>query len=56
MNQTTTEKHSIKSAKEFLADYGDMDQDNGRHPTRVFKKNISEKLESIEYERYCDGH
>jgi hypothetical protein len=51
MNQIATEKHSIKPAKASLADYGDIDQDNGRHPTRVFKKNISEKLESIEYEQ-----
>jgi integrase/recombinase XerD len=50
MNQIATEKHSIKPAKESLADYGDIDQDNGRDPTRVFKKNISEKLESSEYE------
>ena len=51
MNQIAIEKHSIKPAKESLADYGDIDQDNGRHPTRVFKKNISEKLESTEYEQ-----
>ena len=51
MNQIATEKHSIKPAKESLADYGDIDQDKGRHPTRVFKKNISEKLESTEYEQ-----
>jgi len=51
MNQIATEKHSIKPAKESLADYGDIDQDNGHHPTRVFKKNISEKLESTEYEQ-----
>ena len=51
MNQIATEKHSIKPAKESLADYGDIDQDDGRHPTRVFKKNISEKLESTEYEQ-----
>jgi site-specific recombinase XerC len=49
MNQIATEKHSIKPAKESLADYGDIDQDDGRHTTRVFKKNISEKLESTEY-------
>jgi len=51
MNEIATEKHSIKPAKESLADYGDIDQDDGRHPTRVFKKNISEKLESTEYEQ-----
>jgi hypothetical protein len=54
MNQITAEKHSIKSVKESLADYGDIDQDEGRHPTRVFKKSISEKLESTfnsEYEQ-----
>jgi len=38
MDQIATEKHSIKPAKESLADYGDIDQDEGRHPTRVFKK------------------
>jgi integrase/recombinase XerD len=51
MNQTVTEKHSIKPSKEALADYGDIDQDKGRHPTRVFKKNISEKVESTEHEQ-----
>jgi integrase/recombinase XerD len=51
MNQIATEEHSIKPAKESLADYGDIDQAEGRHPTRVFKKNISEKLESTEYEQ-----
>jgi site-specific recombinase XerD len=51
MDQIATEKHSIKPAKESLADYGDIDQDEGRHPTRVFKKNISEKLERTEYEQ-----
>ena len=51
MNQIATEKHSIKPAKESLADYGNIDQDKGHHPTRVFKKSISEKLESTEYEQ-----
>lgn len=54
MNQIAAEKRSIKPVKESLADYGDVDQDDGRHPTRVFKKNISEKLEStfsFEYEQ-----
>src|SRR5208337_4758184 len=51
MNQMATEKHSIKPAKESLADYGNIEQDKGHHPTRVFKKNISEKLESTEYEQ-----
>ena len=40
MNQMATEKHSIKPAKESLADYGNIEQDKGHHPTRVFKKNI----------------
>jgi integrase/recombinase XerD len=51
MNQIATEKHSIKPAKESLADYGNIDQDKGHHPSRVFKKSISEKLESTEYEQ-----
>jgi len=51
MNQIATEKHSIKPAKESLADYGNIEQDKGHHPTRVFKKSISEKLESTEYEQ-----
>jgi integrase/recombinase XerD len=51
MNQMATEKHSIKPAKESLADYGNTEQDKGHHPTRVFKKSISEKLESTEYEQ-----
>ena len=51
MNQIATEKHSIKPAKESLADYGNINQDKGHHPTRVFKKSISEKLESTEYEQ-----
>ena len=51
MNQMATEKHSIKPAKESLADYGNIDQDKGHHPSRVFKKSISEKLESTEYEQ-----
>jgi len=51
MNQMATEKHSIKPAKESLADYGNIEQDKGHHPTRVFKKSISEKLESTEYEQ-----
>ena len=51
MNQIATEKHSVKSAKEFRGDYGDTDQDEGRQPTRVFKKDISEKLKSTEYEQ-----
>ena len=51
MNQIAAEKHSVKSAKEFRADYGVIDQDEGRQPTRVFKKNISKKLESTEYEQ-----
>jgi integrase/recombinase XerD len=54
MNQIATEKHSIKPAKESLADYGGIDQDAGRNPTRVFKKIISEKSKSrfnSEYEQ-----
>jgi integrase/recombinase XerD len=51
MNQIVTEKQSIKPAKESLAEYSDIGQDKGRYPTRVFKKNISEKLESTEYEQ-----
>jgi len=51
MNQIAAEKHSVKSAKEFRVDYGDIDQDECRQPTRVFKRNISAKLESTEYEQ-----
>ena len=51
MNQIAAEKHSVKSAKEFRGDYGDIDQDEGCQPTRVFKKDISEKLKSTEYEQ-----
>ncbi len=29
MNQMATEKHSIKPAKESLADYGNIEQHNG---------------------------
>lgn len=51
MNQTAAEKQNVKSAKEFRVDYGEIDQNESRHPTRVIKKNNSEKLESPEYEQ-----
>jgi integrase/recombinase XerD len=51
MGQIAAEKHSVKSAKEFPVDYGDINQDEGRQPSRVFKKNIFKKLESTEYEQ-----
>ena len=49
MDQIALEKHIIKSAKESLAFYGDMDQDECRRSANVFKKSIPETLESTAY-------
>ena len=55
MEQVATEKDSLISAKESLTDFASIDQDKGIHPTRVFKKSISEKpantVSSNEYEQ-----
>lgn len=51
MDQIATEKHSVKSSKEFSVDYSDINQDDCRQPIRLFKKSISKKLENTEYEQ-----
>lgn len=51
MDQIATEKHIIKSTKESLAFYGDMDQEECRCSANVFKKSIPETLESTAYEQ-----
>ena len=49
MDQIAAEKHIIKSTKESLAFYGDMDQDECRRSANVFKKSIPETLENTAY-------
>lgn len=46
MNQMATEKQRDISAKESLTDFGNIDQSDGIQHARIFKKNISEKLEN----------